>query len=96
MSIIFKTEKENIDYNSLFNLEDDNYFLKSDGSRKKLSSDPENVFLKHPAGETAEDYYTEVSQSKWNNKDQASRADWDYKLPVDPSINPLKGLLKNN
>jgi len=26
MSIIFKTENENIDYNSLFNLEDDNYF----------------------------------------------------------------------
>jgi len=82
---LFKISKRNFDE-----------WLKSDGSRKKLSSDPENVFLKHPAGETAEDYYTEVSQSKWNNKDQASRADWDYKLPVDPSINPLKGLLKNN
>lgn len=70
-------------------------WLKTDGSRKALSSDPENLFLKHPKGETVEDYITPVSQSKWNNKDQASRADWDYKLPVDPSINPLKGLLKN-
>ena len=55
----------------------------------------ENVYKKHPKGETVEDYYTVVSKSKWNNKDQASRADWDYKLPIDPSINPLKGLLKN-
>ncbi len=71
-------------------------WLKTDGSRAKLSSDPNNLFLRHPEGETAEDYYTVVSKSKWNNKDQASRADWDYKLPIDPSINPLKGLLKNN
>ncbi len=70
-------------------------WLKTDGKRKALSSDPENVFLRHPKDETPEDYYTEVSQSKWNNKDQESRADWDYKLSVDPSINPLKGLLKN-
>ena len=71
-------------------------WLKSDGSRAKLSSDPNNLFLRHPKGETAADYYTEVTQSKWNNKDQASRADWNYKLATDPSINPLKGLLKNN
>ncbi len=70
-------------------------WLATDGKRASLSSDPNNLFLHHPKGETVEDYYTVVSKSKWNNKDQASRADWDYKLPIDPSINPLKGLLKN-
>ncbi len=70
-------------------------WLKSDGKRALLSSDPNNLFLKHPKGETVEDYITPISQSKWNNKDQASRADWNYKLKTDPSINPLKGLLKN-
>ena len=70
-------------------------WLKSDGERKKLSSDPDNLFLQHDENETVDDYITEISQSKWNNKDQSSRADWNYKLSTDPSINPLKGLLKN-
>ena len=71
-------------------------WLKTDGSRKKLSSDPDNLFLKHKDDETIDDYITPISASKWNNKDQESRADWDFKLSTDPAINPLKGLLKNN
>ncbi|MBR6288902.1 MAG: glutathione S-transferase C-terminal domain-containing protein [Acholeplasmatales bacterium] len=71
-------------------------FFKVDDSRKKLSADPENVFLKHPEGETVEDYIKPISVSKWNNKDPKVRGDWNFQLSVDPSINPLKGLLKNN
>ena len=71
-------------------------WLKDDGSRKKLSSDPENVYLKHPKGETVEDYITEISSSKWNSKDASVRADWNFVLSTDPSVNPLKGSLKNN
>ena len=71
-------------------------WLKTDGERKKLSSDPDNLFLHHPSDESIDEYITEISQSKWNSKNQSVRADWDFKLKVDPSINPLKGLLKNN
>ena len=64
--------------------------------RKKLSSDPENVYLKHPKGETVEDYITEISQSQWNIDTVEARTNKEFKLSVDASINPLKGLLKNN
>ena len=64
--------------------------------RKKLSSDPENVYLKHPKGETVEDYITEISQTQWNINTIEARSNKEFKLSVDASINPLKGLLKNN
>ena len=70
-------------------------WLKSDGSRAKLSSDPNNLFLYHKDDESVSDYQSVISQSKWNSKDQSVRADWHYELKTDPSINPLKGLLKN-
>ena len=70
-------------------------FLKTDHARKALSQDPENVFLKHPAGETAQDYQSVISTTKWNDPSQEVRADKDFKLSVDASINPLKGKLKN-
>lgn len=70
-------------------------YFASDGARKALSSDPENVFLKHPAGETAEDYQSEISTTKWNDPRQEVRADKNFILSTDPSVNPLKGLLKN-
>lgn len=69
-------------------------FLKTDHARKALSQDPENVFLKHPAGETAEDYQSVISTTKWNDPSQEVRADKNFKLSVDASINPLKGKLK--
>ena len=70
-------------------------FLKSDHARKALSADPENLFLKHPEGETAEEYQTEISTTKWNDRSQEVRADKNFKLSVDASINPLKGKLHN-
>jgi putative glutathione S-transferase len=73
--------------------------LKSDGSRAKLSSDPNgDMFLRHPKDETPEDYQSEISFCRWNLPDQASREADDPKnspLRADASINPLKGLLRN-
>lgn len=70
-----------------------------DGSRAKLSSDPNGeIYLHHPKGETVEDYQTKISFSHWNLADQKDRDPSDPKnsvLRVDASINPLKGLLKN-
>ena len=70
-------------------------FLKTDHARKALSQDPENVFLKHPAGETAEDYQSVISKTKWNDPSQEVRADKNFVLSVDASVNPLKGKLRN-
>ena len=70
-------------------------FLKTDHARKALSADPENVFLKHPEGETPEDYQSEISATKWNDPSQEVRADKNFELSVDASINPLKGKLHN-
>ncbi|MBP5151922.1 MAG: glutathione S-transferase C-terminal domain-containing protein [Lachnospiraceae bacterium] len=70
-------------------------FLKTDHARKALSADPENVFLKHPAGETVEDYQSVISATKWNDPSQEVRADKKFELSVDASINPLKGKLHN-
>lgn len=69
--------------------------LASDGSRAKLSSDPEHIYLRHPKGETVEDYQSKISTTIWNNPDPKVRANKKFPLPQDPSINPLKGLLKN-
>ncbi len=70
-------------------------FLKTDHARKALSQDPENVFLKHPAGETAEDYQSVISKTKWNDPSQEVRADKNFVLSVDASVNPLKDKLRN-
>ncbi|MCH4168590.1 MAG: glutathione S-transferase C-terminal domain-containing protein [Streptococcaceae bacterium] len=70
--------------------------LKTDGSRAKLSSDPTHIYLKHPKGETAEDYQSEISETKWNSPDAEIRADKYFLISQDASINPLKGLLRND
>jgi putative glutathione S-transferase len=69
--------------------------LASDGARKALSADPEHIYLRHPKGETAEDYQSEISGTIWNSPDRSVRANKNFELSVDASINPLKGLLKN-
>ena len=69
--------------------------LKTNHDRKKLSDDPENLFLYHKENESVEDYQSEISTTKWNSSDDLVRADKNFKLSVDASINPLKGLLKN-
>ncbi len=67
---------------------------KTDGERKALSADPENVYKKHPEGETAEDYQSEISYSKWNNSDPKDRDPKNRTLSVDASINPIASKLR--
>lgn len=83
------------DYLSKIATRDFDKWLASDGSRKALSSDPGNIYLRHPKDETVEDYQTEISQSQWNSKEQAVRANWHFELSTDPAVNPLKGKLHN-
>lgn len=64
-----------------------------DGARRALSKTPEEVFLRHPAGETYEDYAGPISKTIWNSPSWADRNPANGKLSVDASINPLKGLL---
>ncbi|MCR5054073.1 MAG: glutathione S-transferase C-terminal domain-containing protein [Lachnospiraceae bacterium] len=68
---------------------------KTDGSRKKLSNDPENVYKKHPEGETAEDYQSVISVSKWNAKDPAERDSNKRTISQDPAVNPITSKLRD-
>lgn len=65
----------------------------TDGERKKLSKTPDEVYLRHPEGETYEEYASEISTTKWNSPDWAERDPRKVSISVDPSINPLKGKL---
>lgn len=65
----------------------------TDGERKQLSRTPDEVFLRHPEGETAEDYQSEISDTIWNSPSWDDRNPDNGVLSVDASINPLKGLL---
>ena len=67
---------------------------KSDGARKHLSHDPENVYLH--TNISFNDYKSEISISHWNSKKFEDRNPYNRTISIDPSINPLKGLLKNN
>ncbi|MBQ9643262.1 MAG: glutathione S-transferase C-terminal domain-containing protein [Lachnospiraceae bacterium] len=67
-----------------------------DGHRKALSGHPDEVYLRHPAGESAEDYQSEISFCPWNSdrvEDRDPRNPKNGLLSTDPSVNPLKGLL---
>ena len=64
-----------------------------DGERRKLSKNPDEVFLRHPEDETYEDYAGEISKSIWNSPNWEDRDPKNGVLSVDASINPLKGLL---
>ena len=68
----------------------------SDHARAKLSADPDHLFLKHPAGETPEDYQSVISGTIWNSPSWEDREPTDYRPDFDPVVNPLKGLLKND
>ena len=69
---------------------------KSDGTRAKLSNDTD-VYLRHKANETFEDYKSDIKDTIWNSLDIENRNPRNPKvtLSIDASINPLKGLLKN-
>lgn len=64
-----------------------------DGARRKLSRTPDEMFLRHPAGETYEEYASEISTTIWNSPNWDDRNPKNGTLSVDASINPLKGLL---
>lgn len=66
-----------------------------DGSRKALSYDPENVFKKHPEGETVKDYQSVISNTKWNSKDPKDRDSRYRTLSQDASINPIISKLRD-
>ena len=56
----------------------------------------ERLLLPDDAGETYEEYAGEISFSRWNRPDQKDRNPSDpanNSISVDPSVNPLKGLL---
>ncbi len=65
----------------------------TDGERKKLSKTPEEIYLRHPKGETYEEYAGEISKTIWNSPNQKDRNPANGILTVDASINPLKGKL---
>ena len=67
--------------------------MADDGSRRTLSKTPDEVFLRHPEGETYEDYAGEISKTIWNSPKWEDRNPKNGVLSVDASINPLKGLL---
>ena len=64
-----------------------------DGARRKLSKTPDELFLRHPAGETYEEYAGEISTTIWNSPNWDDRNPKNGILSVDASINPLKDLL---
>ncbi len=71
-------------------------YWKDDGQRARLSSHPDELFLRHPEDETPEDYQSEITPSPWNRPSWADRNHSDPKnspLSADASVNPLKGLL---
>ena len=67
--------------------------MADDGSRRTLSKTPDEVLLRHPEGETYEDYAGEISKTIWNSPKWEDRNPKNGVLSVDASINPLKGLL---
>lgn len=67
----------------------------ADGERKKLSKDSENVFKKHPAGESVADYQSVITTTKWNSPDRADRNPMERTLSADASINPIESKLRD-
>ncbi|MBP5669583.1 MAG: hypothetical protein J6X14_04670, partial [Lachnospiraceae bacterium] len=65
---------------------------KTDHERAKLSADPENLFLKHPKGETPEEYQSEISTTIWNSPSWEDREPTNYRPEFDATENPLKCL----
>ncbi len=64
-----------------------------DGARRTLSRTPDELFLRHPDGETYEDYAGPISSTIWNSPSWEDRNPRNGTLSVDASINPLKGIL---
>ena len=74
-----------IDYEKIFSEPND---------RKKLSRTPDEVYLRHPEGETYEEYAGEISKTIWNSPSWEDRNPKNGILSVDASINPIEDLSK--
>ena len=68
-------------------------FGQTTAREEKLSKTPDELFLRHPEGETYEDYAGPISKTIWNSPKWEDRNPKNGTLSVDASINPLKGLL---
>ncbi len=66
-----------------------------DGSRRQLSRTPDEIYLRHPEGETAEDYQSVISTTIWNSPVQSDRDPKNGVLSVDASINPIASKLRD-
>ena len=66
--------------------------IRKDGNFFK-SKTPDELFLRHPAGETYEEYASEISTTIWNSSNWDDRNPKNGILSVDASLNPLKDLL---
>ncbi len=62
---------------------------KSDGSRAKLSRTPDELYLRHPKGEKPEDYYSDISVSRWNSPNKEDRDPTNYYPEYDASVNTV-------
>lgn len=67
----------------------------TDGARSKLSSTPDEVYLRHPEGETVEDYQSVISTTIWNSPKWSDRNPANGVLAVDASINPIESKLRS-
>ncbi len=85
---LFKGFNERI----LTKLDFDEYY-KYNGERAALSKHPDEIYLRHPKGETYEEYASEISTTIWNSPSWDDRNPKNGTLSVDASINPLKDLL---
>ena len=47
-----------------------------DGERRKLSKTPDELFLRHPEGETYEDYAGPISKTIWNEMGRQKSEEW--------------------
>lgn len=67
----------------------------ADGERKRLSATPEEVYKKHPQGESAEAYQSVISKTIWNSQKQSGRKPANGVLSTDASVNPVASKLRD-
>lgn len=64
-------------------------FWKDDGSRAALSRTPNEKYLRHPEGETYEEYASEISSTVWNSPADKDRDPRNFHFSGDPAVNPI-------
>ncbi len=67
---------------------------KTDGARRALSNTPDEVYLRHPKGESVEDYQGVITKAIWNSPKWSDRNPKNGVLTEDASINPIVSKLR--